>query len=869
MLRTLLKYTISLCIIYCAIPVFGQKNKTPNLVYVDSKGILRYTKDKKEAAFFGVNYTTPFAYGYRAHKRLGKNLEQSIDEDVYHLSRLGINAFRVHVWDVEISDSLGNLLDNEHLRLFDYLISKLKDRNIKTIITPLAFWGNGYPEQDDYTPGFSSRKGKSFLLLDSASITAQDKYLRQFFQHVNPYTKLRYGQDPDIIATEINNEPHHSGPPNLVTRYINQMAVAIRSTGWNKPIYYNISESPAYAKAVAKANIDGISFQWYPTNLVANHTQEGNYLPYVDKYNIPFGDSIPEVANKSKMVYEFDAADILQSNMYPTMARSFRTAGMQWATQFAYDPMATAFANTEYQTHYVNLAYTPSKAISLLIAGEAFRTLPLGSQFGSYPMDTLFGDFRVSYEHNLSEMNRDTAFYYSNTTATKPKSDHLLKHIVGVGSSPAVQYSGSGTYFLDRLETGVWRLELMPDAVFITDPFGRSNLQREISHIMYSDQSITIKLPDLGPQFSAKGLNKTNSYLGNATVGKLTLMPGIYLLYDSEAAIAKWKPDSKYGTLTISEYVAPEAGKKEKLILHSAVAEISALKPYSISLQALHLAANDSVFIQINRLNEWPQTYPLNRISSTEFEFPLPDNYLSPGLLQYNFLVRNGKEEIIYFPEISLSAKENYNAVKYRKWETFVAVPASDIVLFDPIEHQNSVNILLPDTWRKEGIQYVTSKESRSLILQLDAKEMSVQQNIVIQQFIGDAIKQRMSELKKLDEIKLELAIAGNGKNAVKINLILNDGSSFSALINPDTMLSQFRVPLNSLKADGFYLIPRPYPGFQPLKFESKTATEFNLALLDKIEVSTVNENPDLGKTQSFKLQLGKIFLSKNDKTER
>jgi hypothetical protein len=46
------------------------------------------------------------------------------------------------------------------------------------------------------------------------------------------------------------------------------------------------------------------------------------------------------------------------------MARSFRRAGFQWATQFAYDPMATAYANTEYQTHYVNLAYTPSKAIA-------------------------------------------------------------------------------------------------------------------------------------------------------------------------------------------------------------------------------------------------------------------------------------------------------------------------------------------------------------------------------------------------------------------------------------------------------------------------------------------------------------------------
>lgn len=61
------------------------------------------------------------------------------------------------------------------------------------------------------------------------------------------------------------------------------------------------------------------------------------------------------------MVYEFDAGDILQSNMYPAMTRSFRTAGFQWATQFAYDPMATAYANTEYQTHLPGITDTQIK----------------------------------------------------------------------------------------------------------------------------------------------------------------------------------------------------------------------------------------------------------------------------------------------------------------------------------------------------------------------------------------------------------------------------------------------------------------------------------------------------------------------------
>ena len=49
-----------------------------NLVYVDRQGILRWTKNNTEASFFVVNYTTPFAYAYRAHKALNADLEKAI-----------------------------------------------------------------------------------------------------------------------------------------------------------------------------------------------------------------------------------------------------------------------------------------------------------------------------------------------------------------------------------------------------------------------------------------------------------------------------------------------------------------------------------------------------------------------------------------------------------------------------------------------------------------------------------------------------------------------------------------------------------------------------------------------------------------------
>ncbi|MEO8173987.1 MAG: membrane or secreted protein, partial [Sediminibacterium sp.] len=537
----------------------AQSPVSGNLVYVDKQGVLRWTKNNQEASFFGVNYTTPFAYAYRAQKKLNIDLEKTIREDVYHLARLGLDAFRVHVWDTEITDTVGNLLENDHLRLFDYLLAELAKRNIKTIITPIAFWGNGYPDRDEATPGFARKYGKGGSTANDTAIRAQENYLKQFFKHINPYTKLSYRDDPNVIATELNNEPSHSGPKKGVTDYINRLAVAVRSTGWTKPVYYNISQSPYYADAVAKADIDGVSFQWYPTGLVANREVPGNYLPHVDHYTIPY-DTIPEYRNKSRMVYEFDAADVLKSYMYPAIARSFREAGFQWTTQFAYDPMPLAHVNTEYQTHYLNLAYTPSKAISFMIAGEAFRRLPRLKNYGNYPTDSLFDVFRVSYRNNLSEMNTEQKFYYSNTTSTKPLNANKLQAIAGVGNSSVVKYEGTGAYFLDRIEEGVWRLEVMPDAVRISDPFERASIDKTVTGIQWRTIPIQIILPDLANDFYIKPLNNGNTLSAKASGKLFQVYPGTYLLLRGGKTGTNAK---NIGVIAMNEFAAPMASPEK------------------------------------------------------------------------------------------------------------------------------------------------------------------------------------------------------------------------------------------------------------------------------------------------------------------
>src|ERR1035437_2301003 len=101
-----------LAIIYLLTLFCSLKAQThPDQIYVDDNGVMRWSEDNSELHGFGVNYTLPFAHEYRMAQKTGIPLEDFIKQDVYHMARLDLDLYRVHVWDTEISDTMGNLIN--------------------------------------------------------------------------------------------------------------------------------------------------------------------------------------------------------------------------------------------------------------------------------------------------------------------------------------------------------------------------------------------------------------------------------------------------------------------------------------------------------------------------------------------------------------------------------------------------------------------------------------------------------------------------------------------------------------------------------------------------------------------------------------
>src|SRR5207247_4316322 len=209
---------------------------------------------------------------------------------------------------------------------------------------------------------------------DAAAVRAQVNYLRKILNHMNLYTQLAIKDEPVIVFIELVNEPlHHPEDLQGSIHYINALTDAVRSTGCQKLIFYNVSQDFRIADAIRRSKAQGVTFGWYPTGVNAGHEVQGNYLRGADGYPNMLR---PELAGLPRIVYEFDSPDLRTGTMYPAMARTFRAVGTQFAAMFAYDMLATASRNLGWQTHYLNLVYTPRKALSAIIADEAMRRLP-------------------------------------------------------------------------------------------------------------------------------------------------------------------------------------------------------------------------------------------------------------------------------------------------------------------------------------------------------------------------------------------------------------------------------------------------------------------------------------------------------------
>lgn len=811
----------------------------------------------EEVSLFGVNYQPAFAHSHRALRILGKDHKEAIREDTYHFSRMRFDAYRIHMWDREITDSLGNLLQNEHLDLHDYTIHQMSQRDIRTIMTPTTYYSNAYPDGATPAPGFSNyiSKGQAPQVPEYRPVIKN--YLTQLIQHRNPYTGMTAIEDPNIIALEIDNEPSHSGYERTLD-FVNELAGHLRDSGWNKPIFYNITHG--VPEAYLDADIDGVTFQWYPAGLVNGEAIRKNYFPYVNSYPTPWEED-PGYQEKAQMVYEFDPADTMHRYALPMMARSFREAGMQWATQFAYDPLAFAHQNSDYPTHFLNFAYTPGKAVSALIASEIFNRIERRQQFDNFPADTAFGDFLMSHHLDLSQLNAEDAFIHSNHTESVPKAEASLERIAGVGTSPIVNYQGTGAYFLDKLKEGVWRLEVMPDAIQVRDPFERPDYGKHVVHLNWREHPMEIRLADLGRTFSISGLNEGNRRQISAENGSFTISPGSWLLTRNGVSSEEWGPDSWFGAIRIGEFHAPASNAEKPVVWHRPVDVVESGRPFTVSANIAGLRPGESVMLRVNPSQGQNQTIEMEETSPYRFEADIPAETVSLGVLQYWIVVDRGEDEYLTFPGANPSAPWRWNFFQMDEhWQIAIADPA------EPFEIWNAGRDFARTSQGFSGFGGNSNQTSLSssdrpgeLAWEVSTTNPTSHRSVLgLATDLSDRVAgMHPATLNNYQNLVVRARTDYNLPAPLKVVLVDGDGNSYSAAVPVTRSWQGHTLPLASFSPDRFMLLPRSYPGITESWYETGVSGPVRARDIQEIQfyIDTTDGNHQDGERYGFEIQ--------------
>lgn len=169
-------------------------------------------------SLWGVNYYAPFNHNFYNIAELGKDPLRAIDTDLDHLQLLGTDFLRLHMYEREITNPAGELVENANLRVFDYLVDQCEKRGIFLMIAPISYWNSvqNLIEQERLYAywnigaqeafGFTNFYSIDALLWHPGAIACQERYLRSLFAHRNAFSGKLLRDYSNLVVWELVNE---------------------------------------------------------------------------------------------------------------------------------------------------------------------------------------------------------------------------------------------------------------------------------------------------------------------------------------------------------------------------------------------------------------------------------------------------------------------------------------------------------------------------------------------------------------------------------------------------------------------------------------------------------------------------------------
>ncbi len=488
-------------------------------------------RDGQDVRLWGVNYYAAFNHHYLNLSELGVDHFRAVDRDIADFKRMGVNLVRMHVFDREISDEDGHILENHRLRVFDYLLYRLEQEGIYVMLAPIVWYNSSALQRivteryaywsmaESETFGFSNFYRKHELIWNEEALGKVERYLDEFFARRNAFSGRRLGEMENTAIFEVINEPDYPTPKlisdlraasdanpyvrrekklltlldewleaqglpdneanerrfcaQLIGKFLDRTFGIVgkwcKDTVVRSHIHYGAA-SPEIREVLKNAPVEAISCTWYePCRFESSYNDHLNVLEGLPKRAASY-ENLKELG-KALFAYEFNMPSTLLGHYLPAFAQAMASVGVQAAAYFTYTPLDVAEYNPGWLVHYFNLRHTPHKGVCFAVGRKIFDSTEPGAPLPDDP------DVWTGRYHRICR-SADSAFWRRDgeliSCGEVPEDFGEVSSIMTCGSPSYAARSGNGVYFMERTGEG-WRLTVLPSEKLVGDPLrGRS-----------------------------------------------------------------------------------------------------------------------------------------------------------------------------------------------------------------------------------------------------------------------------------------------------------------------------------------------------------------------------------------------------------
>ncbi|MFV0327169.1 MAG: hypothetical protein ACK5LF_22815, partial [Bacteroides xylanisolvens] len=386
------------------------------------------------------------------------------------------------------------------------------------------------------------------------------------------------------------------------------------------------------------------------------------------------------------------------------------------------------------------------------------------------------------------------------------------------------------------------RLEVMPDAVQIDDPFAKPSLKKEVVTIAWNPWNMKIDLPDLGNDFLLQAIDKDNAFKGQADKGQFVVTPGVYLLKKADVSpVHSWQASSKWNNMTLGEFVAPKAHAHTYSVVHTPQVSLEENKPLCIKARIVGPALPDSVIIYSDKVSFWSDSNPsvkMKRTSGYNYEAEVPVSMISKGSFNYNIIVCAGNKNYTYPANVEGNPLDwDFTGSEY--WRTQVVKVGQNIALLEVTdEFSNIDSYAIPETSYAQ--RYYEADKSGGYTLNFKLMTNNTASRFFLRKYVKEELQPRMEYLDKAKYICLNLGET-EGVKQLKVGFVTSDGYTYTQTVALEENKTVYKLLLNEMNQDYTALLPAPFPVFLERYFKPEKEISFDVKKIEFLEVSTAN----------------------------